>query len=42
MPLIMTHGWSGPMTEFLKTVDPLTNPMAHGGRAKDAFLVLPT
>jgi pimeloyl-ACP methyl ester carboxylesterase len=43
MPLIMTHGWPGAVFELLKTVDPLTDPTAHGGRAEDAFdLVLPS
>ena len=43
LPLIMTHGWPGSIFELLKTVGPLTNPTAHGGRAEDAFhLVLPT
>ena len=43
MPLIMTHGWPGSVIELLKTVGPLTDPTAHGGRAEDAFdLVLPS
>lgn len=43
MPLIMTHGWPGSVFELLKTIGPLTDPTAHGGRAADAFhLVLPT
>jgi pimeloyl-ACP methyl ester carboxylesterase len=43
MPLIMTHGWPGSVFELLKTVDPLTDPTAHGGRAEDAFdLVMPS
>lgn len=43
MPLIMTHGWPGSVLELLKTVGPLTDPTAHGGRAEDAFdLVLPS
>ncbi|PAQ10554.1 epoxide hydrolase family protein [Mesorhizobium temperatum] len=43
MPLIMTHGWPGSVFELLKTVGPLTDPTAHGGRAEDAFdLVLPS
>lgn len=43
MPLIMTHGWPGSIVELLKTIGPLTDPTAHGGRAEDAFhLVLPT
>lgn len=43
LPLIMTHGWPGSIVELLKTVGPLTDPTAHGGRAEDAFdLVLPS
>jgi hypothetical protein len=43
VPLIMTHGWSGSIIEFLKVVGPLTDPPAHGGEARDAFhLVCPT
>ncbi|MFC4330671.1 epoxide hydrolase family protein [Streptomyces andamanensis] len=43
LPLLMTHGWPGSIVELLKVVGPLTNPTAHGGRARDAFhLVLPT
>jgi pimeloyl-ACP methyl ester carboxylesterase len=43
MPLIMTHGWPGSVFEFLKTIGPLTDPTAYGGRAEDAFdLVLPS
>jgi pimeloyl-ACP methyl ester carboxylesterase len=43
LPIIMTHGWPGSVLELLKTVGPLTDPTAHGGRAHDAFdLVLPS
>ncbi len=43
LPLIMTHGWPGSVFELLKTIGPLTDPTAHGGRAEDAFdLVLPS
>jgi len=43
MPMIMTHGWPGSILEFLKAIDPLTNPTAHGGKAEDAFhLVIPS
>jgi len=42
MPLIMTHGWPGSVIELLKTVGPLIDPTAHGGRPEDAFdLILP-
>ncbi len=43
MPLIMTHGWPGSVVELLETVEPLTDPTAHGGTPEDAFhLVLPS
>jgi hypothetical protein len=43
LPLIMTHGWPGSIVELLKTIAPLTDPTAYGGRAEDAFhLVLPS
>ncbi|HEU0042706.1 MAG TPA: epoxide hydrolase, partial [Jiangellaceae bacterium] len=43
LPLIMTHGWPGSVVELLDTVDPLTDPTAHGGSPEDAFhLVLPS
>ena len=43
MPLIMIHGWPGSILELAKTIGPLTDPTAYGGRAEDAFhLVLPT
>jgi len=40
LPLILTHGWPGSVIELLKVIDPLTNPMAHGGTASDAFHVV--
>jgi pimeloyl-ACP methyl ester carboxylesterase len=43
LPLIMTHGWPGSVFELLKTVGPLTDPTAYGGKAEEAFdLVLPS
>ena len=43
LPLIMTHGWPGSVTELLDSVGPLTDPTAHGGSGDDAFhLVLPS
>ncbi len=43
LPLIMTHGWPGSITELLDTVGPLTDPTKFGGSAADAFhLVLPS
>ncbi len=40
LPLIITHGWPGSIVEFLKIIDPLTDPVAHGGEAGDAFHVV--
>lgn len=40
LPLILTHGWPGSVVEFLKVIGPLTDPVAHGGRAEDAFHVV--
>ena len=40
LPLILTHGWPGSPLEFLKVIGPLTDPVAYGGRAKDAFDVV--
>jgi pimeloyl-ACP methyl ester carboxylesterase len=43
MPLLITHGWPGSILELIKVVGPLTDPLAHGGRAEDAFdVVLPS
>lgn len=42
-PLIMLHGWPSSFVEFLDVVGPLTDPVAHGGRAEDAVhLVIPS
>ena len=40
VPLILTHGWPGSVVEFLDVIGPLTDPVAHGGRAQDAFHVV--
>jgi hypothetical protein len=37
LPLIVTHGWPGSITEQMKIIDPLTDPTAHSGNASDAF-----
>ena len=36
----MTHGWPGSIVEFLDVIGPLTDPVAHGGDAADAFHVV--
>ena len=40
LPLVLTHGWPGSVVEFLKVIGPLTDPVAHGGKAEDAFHVV--
>ncbi len=40
LPLVMTHGWPGSVVEFLKVIGPLADPVAHGGKASDAFDVV--
>ncbi|HEY7172394.1 MAG TPA: epoxide hydrolase [Vicinamibacterales bacterium] len=40
LPLLVTHGWPGSVVEFTKIIPPLTDPVAHGGRAEDAFDVV--
>ena len=43
LAVVMTHGWPGSVVEFLKVIGPLTDPVAHGGDAADAFdLVVPS
>ena len=43
LPMIVTHGWPGSVVEQLKIIDPLTNPIKHGGTAEDAFdIVIPS
>jgi epoxide hydrolase len=40
LPLVITHGWPGSIVEFHKVIEPLTDPVAHGGDASDAFHVV--
>lgn len=39
-PIVLTHGWPGSTVEFMKVIGPLTDPVAHGGDAADAFHVV--
>lgn len=39
-PLLLCHGWPGSILEFRHLIGPLTDPVAHGGRAEDAFHVV--
>ncbi len=40
LPLVIVHGWPGSFYEFYKIIGPLTDPVAHGGKAEDAFHVV--
>ena len=40
LPLVLTHGWPGSFFEFSKVIGPLTDPVAYGGNAADAFNVV--
>jgi len=42
-PLLLIHGWPGSFVEFIDLIGPLTDPVAHGGNAEDAFdVVIPS
>jgi pimeloyl-ACP methyl ester carboxylesterase len=40
LPLVLTHGWPGSIVEFQNVLGPLTDPVAYGGEASDAFHVV--
>jgi epoxide hydrolase len=40
LPLILTSGWPGSVTEFSRVIGPLTDPAGHGGDPADAFHVV--
>ena len=40
LPLVLVHGWPGSFVEFAHVIGPLADPVAHGGRAEDAFHVV--
>lgn len=39
-PLLLVHSYPGSFIDFLDVIGPLTDPVAHGGRADDAFSVV--
>ena len=39
-PLLLTHGWPGSVLEFQHLIEALTDPVRHGGEARDAFHVV--
>ncbi|GAA2515885.1 MULTISPECIES: epoxide hydrolase family protein [Streptomyces] len=40
VPLVLTHGWPTSVLDFVDLVGPLTDPVAHGADAADAFHVV--
>jgi len=40
MPLLLLNGWPSSIIEYEKVIGPLTDPVAHGGRAEDSFHVV--
>jgi Predicted hydrolases or acyltransferases (alpha/beta hydrolase superfamily) len=40
LPLILTHGWPSSFADYLDMIGPLTDPVAYGGKAEDAFTVV--
>ena len=40
LPLVLVHGWPSTAFEFHKVVEPLRDPVAHGGDGADAFHVV--
>jgi epoxide hydrolase len=43
LPLLITHGWPGSFVEFTEIIEPLTDPVSHGGAREDAFdVVIPS
>ncbi|WP_224391228.1 epoxide hydrolase family protein [Pseudonocardia sp. ICBG1293] len=40
LPLVFSHGWPGSFWEVHRIIGPLTDPVAHGGDAADAFDVV--
>jgi pimeloyl-ACP methyl ester carboxylesterase len=40
LPIVLTHGWPGSLFEFLRVIEPLADPTAHGGSERDAFHVV--
>jgi len=39
-PLLLVHTYPGSFADFLDMIGPLTDPVAHGGKAEDAFSVV--
>jgi pimeloyl-ACP methyl ester carboxylesterase len=40
LPLILVHSWPGSVVEFMRLIEPLTDPRTHAGDPADAFHVV--
>ena len=40
LPLLLIHGWPGSVFEYIKVFQPLADPTAFGGAARDSFHVV--
>ncbi len=40
IPIVLTHGWPDAFWRYTKVIEPLTDPVSHGGDARDAFHVV--
>jgi microsomal epoxide hydrolase len=40
LAIVLLHGWPGSFVEFSHVIGALSDPVAHGGRAEDAFHVV--
>jgi pimeloyl-ACP methyl ester carboxylesterase len=40
LPIVITHGWLASIVEFVKVIEPLTDPVKYGGEPADAFDVV--
>ena len=40
VPLLLLNGWPSSIVEYMKVIQPLTDPVAVGGRAEDSFHVI--
>ena len=40
VPLVLTHGWPWTFWDFSRVIEPLADPVRHGGDALDAFDVI--
>jgi glycerate kinase len=40
LPVVLSHGWPGSVTDFMKVIEPLADPRSHGGDPADALHIV--